>query len=314
MNVPLPPGSGYSSIRMNAAKLKNSGIEVQLNIEPIRTDDFTWDMTATWAKNESMVVELTNNLESIILDDAWHTTIQARPGEEYGAIYTTDFKRDAFGHILVDDKGFVMKGDYKSMGNINPDWMAGFSNNFAYKNLSVSVLIDMRMGGQIYSMGKAYRGLFGTSVESLEGRDEWYATHDPAFGYSTPLPGVEEKGYVEDGINLNTGAQNKVPVDPLYRFYNIWAKEIGTENIVDATNIRMREISLNYSLPKKLIVNLPVTDIQVSLYGRNLFFFYNAMNDIDPESGYSSGNTGGGFEFCSIPTTRNIGFNIKINF
>ncbi len=314
MKVPLPPSSGYSSKRMNAAKLNNTGIEVQLDLTPVNTGDFLWNIVATWAKNKSVVMELSGTLESIILDEAWHTTIQARPGEEYGAIYTTDFKRDAFGHKLVDDNGFALKGDYKNSGNINPDWLAGFSNSLTYKNLAVTFLIDMRMGGDIYSMGKAYRSLFGTSVESLEGRDEWYATHDPAFGYTTPLPGVEEKGYVENGININTGMQNTVPVDPLYRWYNLWAKEIGTENIVDATNVRMREISVAYSLPKKILVKLPVTDIQLSIYGRNLFFFYNAMNDIDPESGYSSGNTGGGFEFCSIPTTRNIGFNLRINF
>jgi hypothetical protein len=172
----------------------------------------------------------------------------------------------------------------------------------------------MRKGGEIYSMGKAYRGLFGTSLESLEGRDEWYATHDPAYGYSTPLPGVEEKGYVEDGINQTTGRQNAIPVDPIYRWYNIWSKEIGVENVMDATNIRLREISLSYAVPKRALAKLPLTDIRVSLYARNLFFLYNAMNDIDPESGYSSGNTGGGLEHCSIPTTRSIGFNLKVNF
>lgn len=314
MEVPLPPASGYSNMRMNAAHLKNTGFEVQLDIAPVRTNNFTWNITGTWSKNKSEVVELSNNLESIILDDAWFATIQARPGAQYGEIYTTDFKRDAFGHIMVDDNGFVMKGDYKKMGNINPDWLAGLSNNLTYKNFTFSFLIDIRKGGEIYSMGKAYRNLFGTSVASIEGRAEWYATHDPAYGYSTPLPGVEEKGYVEDGINVNTGQQNTVPVDPIYRFYNLWAKEIGTENICDATNVRMREASLGYSLPKKFISKLRLTDVRVSLYGRNLFFLYNAMNDVDPESGYSSGNTGGGLEHNAIPSTRSIGFNLKVNF
>jgi hypothetical protein len=259
-------------------------------------------------------VELSNNLESIILDDAWFATIQARPGAEYGEIYTTDFKRDAFGHILVDDNGFVMKGDYKKMGNINPDWIAGLSSNITYKNFIFSFLLDIRMGGEIYSMGKAYRNLFGTSIQSLEGREEWYATHDPTYGYSTPIQGVEEKGYVEDAINENTGQQNAVPVDPIYRFYNIWAKEIGTENICDATSARLREASIGYSLPKKFLSKIRLTDVQVSVYGRNLFFLYNAMNDVDPESGYSSGNTGGGLEHNAIPSTRSIGFNIKVNF
>jgi len=314
MNVPLPPGSGFASKKMNAAQLKNTGYEIQLDVAPIQKDNFNWIITATWSKNKSEVVKLTDNLESIVLDEQWYATIQARPGEEFGGIYTTDFKRSQDGKVLVDNEGYALKGDYKLMGNINPDWIGGISNNLKYKNISLSFLIDMRMGGEVYSIGKAYRALFGTSAESVEGRDRWYATHDPATMYTTTLPGITPDGYIENAINETTGKQNTVPVDPIYRWYNIWSKEIGTEWMLDATNIRMREASLGYSLPKKVLSKTPFTDIQLSLVGRNLFFFYNAMNDIDPESGYSSGNTGGGFEHSAIPTTRSIGFNLKVNF
>ena len=84
--------------------------------------------------------------------------------------------------------------------------------------------------------------------------------------------------------------------------------------MLDGTNVRLREIVIGYALPKTLISKTPLTDVQLSLVGRNLFFFYNAADDIDPESGFSSGNTGGGFEHLSIPTTRSLGFNIKVNF
>ncbi len=314
MNVPLPPGSGYTSVNTNAAHLRNRGYEVQFDVAPVRKNNFSWNIIGTWSTNRSEVVSLYNNIESIILDDAWFTTIQARPGQAYGGIYVTDFKRDNFGVKLVDDQGFAIKGDYKRMGNMNPDWMAGLSNTIKYRNFNLSVLVDMRKGGNVYSMGNAYRNLFGTSVASLKGRADWYATHDPQYGYSTPLTGVTEKGYIEDAINENTGKKNTVAINPLYRYYNIWSKEIGAENLKDATNVRLREVSIGYSLPKKLLVNTPLTDVQVSITGRNLFFFYNALKDIDPESGYSTGNTGGGFEHCSIPTTRSIGFNVKVNF
>lgn len=314
MDVPLPPSSGYTNMFMNAAHLKNTGFEVQLNAAAIQKADFTWNIIGTWSKNESIVLALAENVNSLLLDVAWLATIQARPGDEYGDIYTTDFKRDAHGNKLVNDEGYVMKGEYQKMGNINPDWMAGIQNQFTYKQFTLACLIDMRKGGNVYSMGTAYRNLFGTSAASEEGREGWYATHEPEFGYSTPIPGVEPEGYVENAINENTGQQNTVPIDPMYRNYNIWAKEIGTENVLDATNVRMREASLAYSLPKRLLSKTPLSDVQISLIGRNLFFFYNAMKDIDPESGYSSGNTGGGFEHCAIPSTRSIGCNLKINF
>jgi len=105
-----------------------------------------------------------------------------------------------------------------------------------------------------------------------------------------------------------------VPVDPLYRWYNIWAKEIGAEWMMDGTNARMREIQLGYALPSALLSKTPLENITISVVGRNLFFFYNAMKDIDPESSYSSGNTGGGFEHNSIPSTRSFGFNLKVRF
>ena len=314
MNVPLPPGSGYASVNTNAAQLTNRGLEVQVDVAPVKKSKFSWNIIGTWSKNRSKVVSLFNNVQSIILDQAWFTNIEAVPGHPYGEIYTTDFKRDNFGRKLVNDQGFVMPGDYKSVGNMNPDWMAGLKNTFKYKSFNLSVLVDMRMGGTIYSMGNNYRNLFGTSVASLKGRADWYATHDPQYDYSVALPGVAPKGYVESGINENTGQKNTVPVDPLYRFYNIWANQIAVESMLKATNVRMREVSFGYTIPRKLLTSSRLTDVQISLVGRNLFFFYNAMKDIDPESGYSSGATGGGFEHSAIPTTKNIGFNLRIDF
>jgi len=314
MDIPLPPSSGFSSQRTNAAHLKNKGLEVQLDVSPLKSQNFTWDLSLTWSKNKSTVESLYGDMESLILEDSWIATIQARPGEEYGVIYAWDYKRDKYGRKLIDNSGYSQKGEYKKMGTMNPDWIGGFSNRLSYKNFNLSFLVDMRKGGNVSSMGKAYRGLFGTSKESAVGRDEWYATHDPQYNYATPLPGVEEKGYVEEGINETTGKTNTIPVDPILRWYNIWAKEIGTEWLLDATNIRMRELVLSYSFPKKMISNTPFNDVQVSFAGRNLFFFYNAMKDIDPESGYSSGNTGGGFEHNAIPSLRSYGFNFKVSF
>jgi outer membrane receptor protein involved in Fe transport len=314
MNVPLPLSSGFTSKNMNAAQLQNTGFEVQMDAALIRGKNFNWNATLTWSKNKSMVVDLYQDLESIVLDDQWFATIQARPGMSYGTIYTTDYRRDNQGRKMIDDKGFAVKGDYQAMGDINPDWIGGLSNSFTYKNLLLSFLIDIRKGGDVYSIGKAYRCLFGTSELTLEGRKEWYATHDPDYQYSVPLPGVTPDGYIESGINENTGKENTVPVDPLYRWYNIWAKEIGTEWMMDGTNARMREIQLGYALPSALLSKTPLDDITISVVGRNLFFFYNAMKDIDPESSYSSGNTGGGFEHNSIPSTRSFGFNLKVRF
>ena len=134
------------------------------------------------------------------------------------------------------------------------------------------------------------------------------------YQYSVPLPGVTPDGYVESGINENTGKENTVPVDPLYRWYNIWAKEIGAEWMMDGTNARMREIQLGYTLPSAFVSKTPLDDITISVVSHHTVFLYNAMKDIDPESSYSSGNTGGGFEHNSIPSTRSFRFDLKFHF
>ena len=238
-------------------------------------------------------------MEFLPLADDFHMSIEARPGEPYGVIYTTDYKRDVFGNKLLDKDGYSQAGEWKAMGNINPDWIGGMTNQFSYKNLSLSFLVDMQMGGDVYSWGKAYMGLFGTSVETLEGREEWNAGTG---------------GFVEQGINESNGQQNTTAIDPTLRWYNIYNKQIGVEWIQDATNIRLREVVLGARLPAKWLRKMPIDNVNISFVGRNLFFFYKAMDHFDPETGFSSGNTGNGIEHLSLPSTSSYGINLKINF
>jgi hypothetical protein len=147
----------------------------------------------------------------------------------------------------------------------------------------------------------------------LEGRDEWYATHQGGLN-NEPIPGVFPEGYVEEGIVESTGQPNEKPVQPTQRWYGIFASQIGTEYLMDATNVRMREVVLGYTLPQKWLAKTPLTNVKFSLVGRNLFFIYNAADNMDPESGFSSGNTGSGIEHMSLPSTSSYGFNLKINF
>ena len=158
------------------------------------------------------------------------------------------------------------------------------------------------------------RYLFGTAYATLEGRDEWYATHDEATNYQTTLPGVVPKGYVEEGINEETGAPNDTPILVERKWFNTYVNNIAEDWIVDATNIRMREILFGYTLSKKSLSKTPFKNINISLTGRNLFFFYKASPDTDPESGYSSGNIGNGFENHALPTTRNLGVSVRLEF
>ena len=114
----------------------------------------------------------------------------------------------------------------------------------AWKGISLSFLVDIQKGGAFFSWGKAIKSLFGNTVETLEGRDEWYATHDESTMYQSPLPGVEPDGYYEEGVLEKNGQPNDIPIQPIWRWYNIYAQDIAEEWIVDATNVRMREMVL----------------------------------------------------------------------
>lgn len=314
MFVPLGLSTGYDSKILNAGTVQNKGIELQIDFSPFKNPrGFSWTMTGTYTRNRSLVTKIHPNLESLVLSSNWHATIEAEPGQPYGEIWGVDYKRDALGNKLINEQGHAQRGERVSHGNINPDWLAGFRSSFSYKNFSLSFLIDVSMGGKIYSWGKSYKMLYGTGAETLEGRDEWYATHDPATNYQVPLSGVEPQGFVESGISEGTGQPNTVPVQPTFIGYNLFVNTIITPSVLDASSVRLREVVVNYNLPRK-IGSVSIPESTISLTGRNLYFFYKPADHIDPEAGYSSGNTGNGFEHSTLPSGRTMGVQLRVKF
>jgi len=317
MDVKLAPSSGFDEIKQNAGQVENRGFEGLISATPISNKDgLNWDVSLNFSRNKSEVVALADGETRKVLTNSINSfvTIELRPGEPFGSIYGKDYKRDANGNKLINDDGTAIPGDYKNLGDINPDLMGGLSNQFSYKNIQLRFLIDFQLGGEFYSHGLTYRDLMGTSVESLKGRDEWYSTHEGMF-FGDPIKGVIPKGYVEEGVNVNTGEVNTVPLEPMMRAINtIWFNKIVSDYILEATNVRLRELSLGYDLPKSVIGKTPLTNVNIALVGRNLFFFYNASKHNDPESGYNAGSIGNAIEATAIPTTRSYGFNLTVNF
>lgn len=292
--VPISGASGFETVVVNAGNIKNNGIEVQLNAVPVETDNFQWNLGVNFTKNNSFVASLNEGLSSIELGRLWSVSVEARPGEEFGGLYGNDFKRDNFGRKLITDNGLTQRGERILLGNINPDWFGGISNTFRFKNLSLSTLISVQQGGEFYSYGRAYRTYFGTDKRSLVGR---------------------ENGIIEDGINENTGFKNEVAAPAfLKQFTDIFSNEVSKDQVLDASNVKVREVTLTYSFPQTILRDTFIQSASLSAIGRNLFFLYNAAGDIDPEAGYSSGPTGTAFEHSSLPSTRSYGLNLKLNF
>jgi len=316
MPVELAPSSGFGSIMVNAGEVRNHGFELLLSGEAISQADFNWNLSLNFSKNISEVVSLYQGVDRRVILSAVtaFAFVELRPGDPFGSIYGYDYACDDKGQKLIDDYGYPVKSEYKKLGDINPDLIGGLSNRLSYKNFNLNFLIDFQLGGEYYSQTKLYHDLMGTSTRSLRGRDEWYSTHEGLL-YGTPKPGVVPKGYLEDGVNENTGETNDIAVQPMLRNLNvIYFSKIVSDYIIDATNIRMRELSLGYNLPQRWLNESFFRNINVSFIARNLFFFYNASGDYDPESGFNSGSIGNAFTLNPMPSSRSYGFSLNLNF
>ena len=316
MPVELAPSSGFSSIMVNAGEVRNKGFEVLLSGTALSKQDFNWDLSLNFSRNNSEVVSLYQGVDRRVLMTAvtGFCAVELRPGDPYGSIYGYDYERNENGEKVINEFGYPIRSEYKRLGDINPDLMGGLSNHLSYKNIHLNFLIDFQLGGQYFSETDLYHDLFGRSPSSVEGRDDWYETHQGPL-YGSTIPGIVPRGYLENGVNAETGVPNDVVVQPMLRNVNvIYFDKIVSDYILDATNVRLRELSLGYTLPARWLGESFIRGVNISLIARNLFFIYNASGDMDPESGINSGSIGNSFVMNPMPTSRSYGFSLNLNF
>lgn len=288
--LPAPAGSGYSSYYVNAGNIENKGFEVMLGLHPVVDGDFKWKNYINLASNKNTVIELHPDMEYFNFGNATSSSYWMRmeEGGEYGDIYGKVFERDDNGNIIVDaTTGLPTKSsDFEKIANANPDFSLGWNAQLTYKNFGLDFLIDGRFGGEVISMTQADLDQWGVSQASADARDA---------------------GYVEVEGNKFTDVQG---------FYNVVGGRDGVSEhyVYGATNIRLRQMSLSYSFPKDVFSSVDfVKGLNLSVVGRNLFFLYNEA-PYDPDAVMSTGNDLQGVDVFGMPTTRSIGFNIKLSF
>jgi len=316
LNADIATSSGFNNALINAGEIANKGIELQINAEPVRLKNgFSWNIIFNYAKNLSQVVSLTNGLNSLVLANHWNLTVEANPGEPYGNLVGVQIKRDANGNKVIGADGRYVRGDRVVLGNYNPDWIGGITNNFKYKRFSLNCQVDMKVGGEIYSATNHYGMEKGVFIETLAGRAEWYASEEArkAAGVTsaawTPTGGIIAEGVLADGT-VNTRYMNP---ETYYTQFATWTKEIHEPYVYDATYIKLREVYLSYKLPEKLVNRIKLTSAEVALTGHNVWLIYKKTPNIDPESVYNSTNAQG-VEYAALPSVRNLGFYIKVEF
>ncbi|KUJ50804.1 SusC/RagA family TonB-linked outer membrane protein [Chryseobacterium sp. JAH] len=291
--LPLDPGTGYGFKQINAGEMTNKGIEAMVNVSPVRTDNFSWDITWNFTKNKNKLVELQGNLENYILTNApFRAQLAAQVGYSYGVILGTDFVYDANGNKVVGENGFYKASEIKPLGSILPEYNMGFRNSFKYKNLGLSFLIDVQQGGKYFStthMWGMYSGMLEESA--LGGNREAGVT----------LAGVKEDGTTND-ILLDAATWGS-------SYYNT----VDAQNVFDASYIKLRDITLSYDFPKDALGGI-LQGFRVSAFARNLFAWNLDFKGVDPENtSYGSGNLQG-LEGGSLPSTRMYGVNLNFKF
>lgn len=291
--VQSDPGTGYTSIYRNAGSLENKGIEAIVNLTPVRSDNFSWDISWNFAKNNNKLLSLSgeDKILRIASEPFGTVTIEAVVGERYGQLYGRDFTYDANGNRVVDESGYYVPSEIKSLGSIIPDYNMGIRNTFKYKSFTLSALIDRQKGGSYFSLSHMW-GMYSGMLEE------------------TASNGIRETGIINPGVFAD-GTPNNVVLSA-----QDWgASHYGTVaamNVFDASYWKLREVTLSYTLPKRLIG--PFQGITVSAFGRNLLTWGLAWKSFDPEMAtYSSGNIRG-LEGGSLPSTRTYGVNFQFKF
>lgn len=295
----LDPASGYNVTADNIAEVSNKGIEAGLNIAVIRskTNGFTWDINANFTKNKNIVESLgLGAIKELPIAGFTNLGNFAVPGQPYGVIYGSSIRRDGNGNYMVGSDGnYLVNRDLTQIGDPNAKWRSTVINEFSYKNITFGFQFEYQKGGDIYS----------TTAAALLSRG---LTEDTGFDRSgtVVLPGVNVNG------NINT-----TQIGLTQYGFNNSGFFINEQAIYDATNIRLREISLSYNVPKKLLEKTPFGKISISFVGQNLWF--KAINfpkhlNFDPEVMSLGVGNGQGFDYLTGPTSRRYGFNFNLTF
>ncbi len=294
LTLSAPSGSGYTSYYVNAGKITNAGFELTLDVTPVESTNFSWNSSLNLSQNKNRINELiASNPDYIVGGDNEGFNSQIKAGGRFLDVYIYKFARNDAGQIILDANGIPTRTDKQQyVGNVNPDFVAGWNNNLAYKNFFASFLINGKFGGIAFSKTEAFLDSYGVSKRTGDIRDQ----------YGDAMP-----------INAIQGTTTVTTIDP-----TVYYGAVGDRNrimepyVYSRTNVRLANLVIGYNLDVKRL-GLPLKAASISLIGRNLFFLYKVA-PYDPEQSMSTANNMQSNEVFSMPATRTYGFNIKISF
>ncbi|PIB33653.1 SusC/RagA family TonB-linked outer membrane protein [Gaetbulibacter sp. 5U11] len=302
ISLPIPISSGYEQQVVNGGKVKSTGVEIIAGFTPIKTSNFKWNTTFNFAKNKATIEELPQEdgrltlAYSRIYDSANQTVwFQVEEGGQIGDIYGTGYLKNENGQFIIDDNGnYIADNNLQKLGNYNPDFTLGWSNDFNYKNWSASFLFDWRQGGEIVSRTSAL-GNVGGQLAETEYRPE--------------------DGIIAEGVT-QSGTPNTVAITAESYYRQFYDRNHEENNVYDASYLKLRQFSVgyNFKLKEGFLGLKEGGDIAVSLIGKNLFVITENPH-FDPEQLAVQGNGFvSGVEDMSYATSRSFGLKASLNF
>lgn len=302
ITIPVAPSSGFTSQVINAGVMQNKGVELAVRATPVKTDwGFKWEIYGTYTRNRNKVLELPGGVDQITLGGLSDMSIVAKVNEPYGSFYAITTQKDPNGNVIVDPiTGKPLLNDKPQiLGNYQAKYLASWGTRLSYKGLSFNILFNTKQGGLIYSKTKTDMEFTGAGVTT---------TYNDRKDFVVPNSVIETSpGVYTPNTSLTVSAQD---------YWTIYKQEDRGAALINASYIKLREISLTYDFPSKLFKNTrSISGLQLSFFGSNLAVWVPKENKyVDPEaSSYGNGNAQG-FEFGTIPSLRNLGFGLKADF
>jgi TonB-linked SusC/RagA family outer membrane protein len=294
LQVPIAASTGYNFANLNAGSIRTTGNEFTLDLVPVKTKDWNWDLTVNFSKIDNKVLALAEGVNRLFLGGFTGSEIDAVVGQPYRTIYGYDWLRDARGNVLIDDDGYPMMSENESaLGNVDPDWTMDIGSTLSWKDLSLYFLLDIKHGGKMWNGTRGAMDYFGVS------------------------DGTNNRGsYVTfEGVVASTGQTNTMSV-PLTQD---WYQGVGSgfvgctaPYIEDAGWVRLRTITLTYNL-SKLLKHTFIRGLSVYFTGTNLMLITN-YKGIDPETSLAGSGNAQGIDYFNMPGTRSYTLGLNLAF
>ncbi len=303
--------SGFGSTNINVGQLSNKGVEILLSGTPIR-GALTWDISLNFAKNVNNIDFISNSATEVVAEEprTRNVFIKHIVGSPFGQITGRVQQVSPDGTPIFNLDGTPLASTtYVPIGNGVPDFTGGVNNTFSYKGVTLDFLIDFKSGGEIFSGTNNRLTQWGLHEQSLIGREGETPLH--VTGVTRSGAGTEASPYVYTPIDRDLTPHEA----------NVYWNRVGGEStaisnmfIYDASFIKLRQLTLGYTLPRTLLDKTPIQSVTVSFVGRNLWIINKNIENVDPESTYSTNAGAQGLEYFAMPSTRSYGFNLRVGF